>query len=69
MLFLIPIPIPAPLFGLIYLIYSAVMARKQIDNIGHDAHFYGAIFGLVATFMIMPHSLGNLIAHFMGYFN
>ncbi len=54
MLLLIPIPIPAPVFAIIYLVYSAIMAKKNIDNIGHDAHFYGAVFGLVFTIVAKP---------------
>lgn len=51
-LFFIPIGIPAPLFGLLYLIYSAYMAKKSNDNIGHNAHFWGAIFGLGFTILL-----------------
>ncbi|HAQ64502.1 MAG TPA: rhomboid family intramembrane serine protease [Bacteroidales bacterium] len=50
----IPIDIPAILFGLLYLVYSAWMAKKGTDNIGHDAHFLGAIFGLVFTIALKP---------------
>lgn len=53
-LFFIPIGIPAPVFGLLYLIYSAYMAKKGKDNIGHNAHFYGALFGVVFTIAIKP---------------
>jgi len=48
-LFFIPITIPAVVFGLPYLVHLYVMARKAKDNIGHDAHFWGAIFGVVFT--------------------
>lgn len=54
MLFLIPIPIPAPIFGILYLIYSAYMAKKSKDNIGHDAHFWGAVYGVVLTILYKP---------------
>lgn len=53
-LFLIPIPIPSPVFGILYLIYSAYMSKKAQDNIGHSAHFWGAIFGVVFTIIIKP---------------
>jgi membrane associated rhomboid family serine protease len=53
-LFMIPVGIPAPLFGLIYLVYSAYMARRGKGNIGHSAHFWGAIFGVVYTIAIKP---------------
>lgn len=52
--FLIPIGIPAPVFGILYLIYEATMARRAKDNIGHDAHFWGAIFGLIFTIALKP---------------
>ena len=50
----IPIGIPAFIFGALYLIFSAYMAKKGTDNIGHDAHFWGAIFGLGYTIILKP---------------
>jgi membrane associated rhomboid family serine protease len=50
----LPFPIPAFVFGILYLVYSAYMARKGHDNIGHDAHFWGAVFGLVFTLVLRP---------------
>ena len=32
------IPIPAIVFGILYLWYSLYMSKKNIDNIGHEAH-------------------------------
>ncbi|MDO9512535.1 MAG: rhomboid family intramembrane serine protease [Bacteroidales bacterium] len=52
--FFIPIGIPAIIFGILYLWYSWYMSKKNIDNIGHDAHFWGAIFGIVFTIAIKP---------------
>jgi len=52
--FLIPIGIPAPVFGILYLVYEATMSRRAKDNIGHDAHFWGAIFGLIFTITLKP---------------
>ncbi|HKK11014.1 MAG TPA: rhomboid family intramembrane serine protease [Bacteroidales bacterium] len=48
-LFFIPIGIPAFIFGILYLIFSAYMAKRSSDNIGHDAHFWGAVYGLIFT--------------------
>jgi membrane associated rhomboid family serine protease len=53
-LFFIPIGIPAFIFGALYLVYSAYMAKRGGDNIGHDAHFWGALFGVVYTIAIKP---------------
>ncbi len=46
--FLFP-PLPALLLGIGYLFYSNYMDKQGTDNIGHNAHFWGAIFGLVFT--------------------
>ena len=49
------IPIPAILFGIGFLWYSSHMSKKSVDNINHDAHFYGAVWGVVFTLIIKPH--------------
>jgi membrane associated rhomboid family serine protease len=53
-LFFIPIGIPAFIFGVLYLAYSAYMSRRQADHIGHLAHFSGAIFGFVFPLLFHP---------------
>ena len=57
----IPIPIPAWLFGPLYLLYSWYMARRGGDNIGHDAHFMGAVFGLIATVILIPSTFSRFL--------
>lgn len=52
--FFIPIGIPAPLFGVLYIAYEYWMSKNSRDNIGHDAHLWGAIFGLVFTIALKP---------------
>jgi len=51
---LLPIPIPAYVFGILYLVYSWYMSKRGKDNIGHDVHFFGAIFGFVFTIILKP---------------
>lgn len=48
------IPIPGIIFAIGYLVYSAYMSRKGMDNIGHDAHFYGAVYGFAFTWIFDP---------------
>jgi membrane associated rhomboid family serine protease len=48
-LFFIPIPIPAYLFGIGYLLYSIYGMKAKNDNIGHTAHIGGAIGGYMFT--------------------
>lgn len=56
-LFFIPIPIPAWIFGILYLLYSIYGMKKSFGNIGHDAHFGGAIAGYVLTIAMAPYLL------------
>lgn len=53
-MFFIPIPIPGYVFGIGYLLYSIYGMKKSIGNIGHDAHFGGAIGGYAVTLLLMP---------------
>lgn len=46
--------IPSIIFAIAYLIYSAYMSKKNLDNIGHDAHFYGAVYGFLFTLVFEP---------------
>ena len=51
-MFFIPIAIPSYIFGIGYLMYSIYGMKKRIGNIGHDAHFGGAIGGYVITLIL-----------------
>lgn len=50
----IPVPIPAYLFGLIILGIEHYLSRRGNTGIAHDAHFWGAIFGIVFTIALKP---------------
>jgi membrane associated rhomboid family serine protease len=52
--FFIPFPIPAPVFGILYIAYELYMSKRARDNIGHDDHLWGAIFGVIFTIAIKP---------------
>lgn len=53
-IFFIPIPIPGYVFGIGYLLYSIYGMKNSVGNIGHDAHFGGAIGGYVITLILAP---------------
>ena len=53
-LMFIPIPIPGWLFAIAYLAYSAYSAKRERGNINHDAHFTGAVYGVVMTLVLAP---------------
>jgi membrane associated rhomboid family serine protease len=46
-IFPIPLDIPAFIFGPLYLIVSAYLAKKGHGNINHSAHIWGAVFGIL----------------------
>ena len=56
-MFFIPIPIPGYIFGVGYLLYSMFGMKKSWGNIGHSAHFGGAIGGYVLTILLFPQIL------------
>jgi membrane associated rhomboid family serine protease len=53
-LYFIPIPIPAWIFGILYLAYSIYGMKSRHGNIGHDAHFGGAIAGYILGIAFVP---------------
>jgi len=46
-------PLPGILLAVGYVVYSHYMSKQNMDNIGHDAHLYGAIYGLLCTLGLM----------------
>ena len=58
-LYFIPIPIPAYVIGIGYLLYSIYGMKKRLGNIGHTAHFGGAIGGYVTTLLFNPSLLST----------
>ncbi|MCH2033516.1 MAG: rhomboid family intramembrane serine protease [Tenacibaculum sp.] len=53
-LFPLPIPMPAYVFGIGYLLYSIYGMKAKLGNIGHSAHLGGAIGGFAITLLLMP---------------
>lgn len=48
------LPIPSIIFGVLYLAYSSYMSKRGGDNVNHDAHFFGAVFGFLYPLIIEP---------------
>lgn len=46
--------IPGWLYGVLYVAYSAYHSWRSRDGINHDAHFSGAVFGALLTFVFEP---------------
>ena len=62
-MFFIPVPIPGYIVGIGYLLYSIYGMKNKIGNIGHDAHFGGAIGGYIITLILMPSLLKTDLMH------
>lgn len=64
-IYLIPIPIPGFVFAPLYLLYCWWMAKRNKDNIGHSAHFWGAVYGFVFPIICMPSLVNHFLSHFI----
>ncbi|MCC6818274.1 MAG: rhomboid family intramembrane serine protease [Bacteroidia bacterium] len=60
---------PAWLFGIVYLYYEYAMGKRKVDNIGHDAHFFGALYGFVVPILLHPQTGLDFIKRFTELFN
>lgn len=54
------LPIPGFILGALFIIYSIQRGKHGNDNINHDAHLYGALFGIALTILLQP----MVIPHF-----
>ncbi len=65
-LFLPFISLPAVVMGVLYLAYSSYMSRRGSDNIGHDAHFWGGVWGFFFTIALAPQLLQHFLKQIFG---
>jgi membrane associated rhomboid family serine protease len=59
--FFVPVPIPAPLFAVGYIVLSTYFMRRGGGHISHEAHIAGAISGLVLGGLLAPEGFGPLL--------
>ena len=62
------IPIPAILAGLLFFIFERSMQKRGGTGIAHDAHIYGAGFGLIYALIKDPNGLSNMFSALTGLF-
>lgn len=55
------IPVPAIIFGVLYLWYSTWASKNQNSNIDHEAHFYGAVAGVALAIVTRPAIISEFI--------
>lgn len=65
----LPFSIPPLIFGILYIAYEVYMDKKSNDNVAHDAHIWGAIFGFLFTLIFIPGTFTNFINQVMSVFN
>ena len=53
-LLFIPVGIPCIIFAVLYLVYCIYMSKRGNDNIGHDAHLLGAVYGFLFALIVDP---------------
>lgn len=58
---MLPVMVPAWLFGILYLAYEWYMGKRGGDGIAHDAHFFGALFGLTFVTLLDPHVITGFV--------
>jgi membrane associated rhomboid family serine protease len=54
LIFIPGLHIPAVLFGMLYLVYCSYASKRGQGNINHDAHFFGALSGVMITVLLVP---------------
>jgi membrane associated rhomboid family serine protease len=61
---------PGFILGTLYIVFSYMQGRKphaRLKNINHDAHLYGALFGLLFCIVVYPPSLPNFFEQVMNW--
>ena len=59
--FFAPVPIPAPLFAVGYIVLSTYFMRREGGHISHEAHLAGAMSGLLLAGLLAPEGFGPLL--------
>lgn len=58
-IFPIPIPMPAYVFAVLYTAYSIYMEKRQMDNVNHLAHLWGAVWGILFIIVAQPRAISD----------
>jgi len=59
------IALPNILFALLYLGYCAYMGKRGGDNIGHNAHLWGSLYGFAFTAVLKPELFTSFLEKLM----
>lgn len=61
------LPVPGIIMGVLYLIYGHYMSRKGTDNVNHDAHIVGALFGFIFPLFINYHLISVFVNKLLSF--
>ena len=64
MLILLPIPISAWVFGILFVLYSVYEGKRKTGNVNHEAHIAGAFWGVVYMVLFVPNSVDHILTVF-----
>uniref|UniRef100_UPI004048D856 rhomboid family intramembrane serine protease n=2 Tax=Roseivirga sp. TaxID=1964215 RepID=UPI004048D856 len=53
--------LPGYILGGLFIAYSVIMSKRNADNINHDAHLFGALYGMIFTLILRPSTLSTFI--------
>lgn len=53
--------LPGYILGAIFIVYSIIMGKRGKDNINHDAHLWGAIYGVVFVLLLRPSTIQTFL--------
>ena len=53
--------LPGYILGAIFIVYSIIMGKRGRDNINHDAHLWGAIYGVIFVLLLRPSTIETFI--------
>jgi membrane associated rhomboid family serine protease len=59
--------LPGFILGTLYIIYSYTQSKQLSDNINHQAHLYGAVYGVVIAIVVYPPSAANFLQDIHSY--
>ncbi|MBS0486839.1 MAG: rhomboid family intramembrane serine protease [Proteobacteria bacterium] len=59
------IPMPAILFAVLYVAYEFWLERRGADNVNHNAHLWGAAYGVLVTIILEPRVLGLFLSQLL----
>jgi membrane associated rhomboid family serine protease len=55
------VKMPAIIYAALFLGYSIYMSRRGGDNVNHDAHLWGALFGVLFTAAVHPAIMADFV--------